>query len=248
MAACAFSTLYVGRHATARSRSLMATQWSTSSSRPAGGASAFRSSSSPIHNGSSSTVTLPRATLCSTSSAATSGAYEDGARSSSWDWSEVSSLMAFAASTSLALSVMSEPSTRTSPLYRSTTTSCEGAQQKPSPMATSSAFASPLSAASLGVDSLTSNTHNNNDKASGDHHSNNNGSGTSAVRKVRIRRTVQRRYPIEEALEGLQRSILPDKFRFSKESLASCEAMPKEKNPANDFLSSTKPYEVRTLR
>ena len=224
MAACALSTLCVGRHATARTRSL-ASQWSSSTSRPGG---TLRPASTNIAQtigiggfsttpSSSSSIDISTAALQRILAANQQGGNNgDNSSRTPFDLAAMSSLFALAVTGSVAMS--------TSPSY----TSAEPSPRRaPAPMATSSKFASfPPSPFSNPL-------------------SEPNTSATATARpKVQIRRTVRRRYGDATGPFAVHdANNLPARFHFYQNA-AECEGAPYQEEQKKDVLSDSKPYEV----
>ena len=230
MAACAFSSLCVGRQATARTRSL-ASQWSSSSSSTRPGVTTIRphqtsgvsvgafsttANTSSVNVNPQSIETIPAAALQRVlASTASQNQKEGSAKTDSWDMSTMSSLFALAATGSVAMLTSdsytsAEPASPPSPPSKRTVPSPRSA---PFPMATSSKFAgapSPFDMAfadSTGSDASPST------------------SKPNTRPKVQIRRTVRRRYGSAEGPFAVHdANNLPERFRFTKyDDAAECE-------------------------
>lgn len=196
MATCALS-ISVGRHATARSRYLASSRWSsTACSRPAGG------TLRPTQNIFTESSTTPFSTLSDSAlqqQQQKTGSGDD-VKGSFWDAAAFLSLAAFGSAAALTASP--------------NRCSMEG----PTPLATSSTYASPASPLS---------------------------GATDRGNKVQIGgRFVQRRSSsIQSRLMAHEQSELPSQFQFRR-GLSEAEEAAYQEEHATDVLSDTKPYEV----
>lgn len=253
MATCALTSFCVGRHATARTRSL-ASQWSSSSSTRPGSTTIRPYPATGVAMGSFSTMSgtvnpesvevLPSAVLQRVLANASQNQQgkTNQKSSDSWDLSIVPSLLALAATGSVALLsspsyTSAEPVPQPPPLARPV----PSPRSAPIPMATSSQFATATSPLEMAFADATSTSSEETSKSN----------QTKTRPKVKIRRTVRRRYGDSQGPFAVHdANHLPERFRFAKyDEAAECEGHAVadaylEKQGAELLASDTKRYEV----